>query len=120
MDSFGYPDEPKEFTASYPQEGFGGIHLQVMRLHDIEYCLQVCYVIAFGMAFYCNIVYVAFHCFAYMLIEDCIHSSLICCPRILQSEEHHNIAIHPSGILKDVCFSSSGCILIDCIQSIHP
>ena len=55
-----------------PQEGFGGIHLQLMRSHDIEYCLQLCYVITFGTTFYRNIVYVEFHCFAYMFVENYI------------------------------------------------
>ena len=60
------------FPAGYPQEGFGGIHLQLTCPHDSEYCLQICYVITFGTAFHCNIVYVVFHCSVYMLIEDCI------------------------------------------------
>ena len=64
-----------------------------MRLHDIEYCLQICYVITFGTAFHCNIVYVAFYCFAYMLVENCIHGSLVCCPCILQFEGHDSIAV---------------------------
>jgi len=38
-------DKLKEFTAGYLQEGFGEIHLQLMRPYDIKYCLQICYVI---------------------------------------------------------------------------
>jgi len=95
VDSFGCDDKCQEFTAGYPQEGFGRIHLQLMRPHDIEYRLQICYVIIFGTIFYCNIVYIAFHCFAYMLVENCIHSSLVCCPRVLQSERHNSITIYP-------------------------
>jgi len=30
-----------------------------------------------------------------MLVEDRIHCPLICCPYILQSEGHHDVAIHP-------------------------
>ena len=66
-----------------------------MRPLNIEYCLHIYYVIAFGTAFHYNIIYVAFHYFAYMLVENCIHSSLVCCVRILQSEGHHSIAVHP-------------------------
>ena len=64
VDSFGCHEKPKKFTISYPQEGLEGIYLQSMHLHDIKYCLQICYVITFGMNFHCNIVYVAFHYFA--------------------------------------------------------
>ena len=45
VNSFGCHNKPKELTAGYPHEGFGGIHLQLMCSHDIEYCLQICYVI---------------------------------------------------------------------------
>jgi len=31
VDSFGCYDKPKELTASYPQEEFGGIHLLLVR-----------------------------------------------------------------------------------------
>jgi len=65
-----------------------------MRQHGIEHCLQICYVITLGTIFYCNIVFVAFHYFAYMLVKNCIHRSLIYRPHILQSEGHHSIAIH--------------------------
>ena len=95
VDYFGCHYKSKELATGYSQERFGGVHLQLMRLHDIEYCLQICYVVTFRMTFHCNIVYVAFHCFTYMLIKDYIHNSLICHPRILQSEGHHSIAIHP-------------------------
>ena len=77
VDSFGCHNEVEKFTAGYPQEGFSGIHLQLMRPHDIEYCLQIFYVIAFGTAFYCNVVDVAFHCFAYVLMKNYIYSSLM-------------------------------------------
>ena len=40
-----------------------------------------------------------------MLVEDCIQSSLIYYPRILQSEGHHSIAIHPKWCLE-------GCMLL--------
>jgi len=104
VDSFGCNDKPKKFTG-YPQEGFGGIHLQLMRPHDIEYCLQIYYVIAIDTIFYCNIVYVAFHCFAYILVENYIHSSLVCRPLILQPEGHHSIEVHSQWCPK-------GCILL--------
>jgi len=51
VDSFGCYDKLEEFTAGYPHEGLGGIHLQLMRLHNIEYYLHICYVIIFGTAF---------------------------------------------------------------------
>ena len=58
VDPFGCNDKPKEFTAGYPQERFGGIHFQLIRQYNIEYCFQICYVITFGTAFHCNILYV--------------------------------------------------------------
>jgi len=93
VDSFGYHNEAEELPL--PQEGFGGIHLQLMRPHDIEYCLQICYVIAFGMTFHYNIVYVVFYRFLYMLMKNCIHSFLVCRARILQPEGHRNIEVYP-------------------------
>ena len=87
--------KPKKFPARYPQEGFSGIHLQLMRSYDIEYCLQIGYVITFGTAFHCNVVDVAFHYFMHVFMENCIHSSLICCPHVLQSEGHDSITIYP-------------------------
>ena len=78
-----------------PKEGFGGVDLKLMRPHNIEYCLQICYVIAFGTTFYYNIVNIAFHYFMYMLMKNYIHNSLLCCPCILQSKGHDSIAIHP-------------------------
>jgi len=51
VDSFGCHDKPKEFTVGYPQEGFGGIHLQLIRLHDIEHYLQIFSVITLGRLF---------------------------------------------------------------------
>ena len=53
-----------EFPASYLQEEFGGIRLQLMHPHDIEYCIQINYLIAFGTVFHYNIIYVTFHYFA--------------------------------------------------------
>jgi len=66
-----------------------------MHPHDIKYRLQICYMIAFVKAFHYNVIYVAFHYFAYMLMKNCIHSSMICYPCVLQSEGHDSIAIHP-------------------------
>jgi len=66
-----------------------------MRPHDVEYSLQICNVIVFSMALYYNIVHVVFYSLVYMLMEYCIHCSLICCPLILQAEGHHDVAIHP-------------------------
>ena len=50
VDFFGCHNKHEKFTIGYLQEGFGGIHLQLMRPHDIKYCLHIYYVIAFGTA----------------------------------------------------------------------
>jgi len=87
-----------------------------MRLLDVEYSLQIYYVITFVAALHCNIVYVALYDLAYVLIGNCIHRLLVCCPyvfqSVFQSGRHHIVAVHSSGVLKDVCFSSPKYILI--------
>ena len=90
-----------------------------MHLHDSEYYLKIYYAIAFGTAFHCNIFYVAFHCFAYMLIENCIHSSLACYPYIFQFEEHHSIAVHPYWCPKECMIIKVHLNLIVSRESIH-
>jgi len=70
-----------------PQEGLGGFHLQLMRPYDVEYSLQICYVITFIVAFHYNIIYVAFY--GHMLVEDRIHGALVCRTCILQAKGHH-------------------------------
>jgi len=69
-----------------PHVGLGGVHLQLMCPHDVEYSLQICKMVAFIAAFHCKIIYVAFYGLAYMIMEDRIHSLLIGCSDVLQSE----------------------------------
>ena len=57
-----------------PQEGLCGIHLQLMSPHDVKDHLQVRYVITFSAAFYRDVINIAFHRFAYLLMENGIHS----------------------------------------------
>ena len=65
-----------------------------MHLHDVEYSLQICYVITFVAVPYCNIIYIALYDLAYMLTEDRIHDALVCCTCILQAKKHHGVAVH--------------------------
>ena len=45
MNTFSGDDEPKKFSAGHSEEGFGGVHLQLMTPHEIEHRLQVLNVI---------------------------------------------------------------------------
>ena len=64
------------------------------------------------MALHCKIIYVALYGLAYMRAEDYIHYPLIYRPYVLQAKGHNGENHIPSGVLKDVYFSSSGYILI--------
>jgi len=83
-----------------------------MRSHDVEYSLQICNMITFVADLHCNIIYIALYALAYMLVEDRIRGTLVCCICVLQSKRYYCVAFTPSGVLKDVCFSSSEYILI--------
>ena len=66
-----------------------------MCLHDFKNCLQIYYVVGLGAAFHYDVVDVAFHCFTHVFVKNYIHSSLIYCPRVLQSEGYDSITIYP-------------------------
>ena len=94
VNSFGCYKESKEFATGYPHEGLGWVHFQLMLPPNVEYSPQICNMIIFGTAFYCNIVYVALYSLAYILMEDYIHCLLICRSCVLQAKGHHGVAIH--------------------------
>ena len=79
---------------------------------DVEHCSQVIEMVAFTATLGCNIVNITFHRYSQMITENYAHGALISCTRILQSERHYCVKYTPNGILNDVCFSSSECILI--------
>ena len=88
VDSFGCYNKSKKLPTGHTQEGLGGVHLQLMHLHYVEYSLQICYVITFVAALDCNIIYIAFYGLTYMLVEDHIHGVLVCHICILQAKGH--------------------------------
>jgi len=45
-------------------------------------------------------------------MKDYAHGTLISCTDILQSKRYYYVTVYPNGILNDLWFSSSGCILI--------
>jgi len=62
--------------------------------HDVEYSLQICYVITFIIALHCDIIYVELYGLAYMLVKDRIHCVLVCCTCIFEAKGHHCVAVH--------------------------
>ena len=77
MYTFSGDDESKEFSAGHSNEGFSGVHLQLMTPHEIKHRLQVLDVILFVAAFYIQIINVAFDCLPEMFLENLSHRSLI-------------------------------------------
>ena len=56
---------------------------------NIEHFLQICEMITFVVTLHSNIVDVAFYDFAYMIMKDYVHGTLIYCVCILQTEGHY-------------------------------
>jgi len=83
-----------KFATGYPQEGFGRVHLQLVSLHDVKHSFQVCEVIAFVATFHDDIIDILFYGLVYMLIEDRIHGTLICCTNILQAKGHYYVTVY--------------------------
>ena len=95
MNSFGCNNKSKKFTTSYPQEGLGWVHVQLVCPHDVEHSFHVYEVIAFVATFHSDIIDIAFYGLTYMLMEDRIHGALIGCTSVLQAEGHHYVAVYP-------------------------
>ena len=74
VNSLGCNDKSKEFATSYPQEGLGWVHLQLVSPHDVEHSFSICKMITFVATFHSDILDIAFYGLAYMLMEDRIHA----------------------------------------------
>ena len=59
-----------------------------------------------------HIIYVDSYSFLDELSEHLVHQSLVCCPRIFQTQRHDFIAIKPPLDNNKVFSTSGGCILI--------
>jgi len=78
-------------TCHWPPPGRTWLDSSLFDVYDVEYSLQICYVIAFVVAFHYNIIYVALYGLTYVLVENYINHMLVCYPRVLQSERHHGV-----------------------------
>ena len=83
VDSFGCYNKTKEFSASYPQERFSRIHLELMSSHDFEYLFEIGEMILFITAFDRNVINVTFDCLMKMFSKNGAHSALVCGPGVL-------------------------------------